>query len=136
MERASRSQQNLLEFIEAFVQEHGYGPSYREIMRALDYKSVSTVAIHINGLIAKGRLRKQGRSARSLEVVKTENIKPMASLVAAEQVVIEKLQHFAGSEAATVAALEEMTRVFGRLELHKAEKAAVALQKHPRSKPL
>lgn len=38
-------------------------------MRALDYKSVSTVAIHINNLIAKGHLRKRDRSARSLEVL-------------------------------------------------------------------
>ncbi len=38
-------------------------------MRALDYKSVSTVAIHINGLISKGHVRKRDRSARSLEVV-------------------------------------------------------------------
>lgn len=38
-------------------------------MRALNYKSVSTVAIHVNGLIAKGFLRKRDRSARSLEVL-------------------------------------------------------------------
>lgn len=38
-------------------------------MRALDYKSVSTVAVHINNLIAKGHLLKRDRSARSLEVV-------------------------------------------------------------------
>lgn len=38
-------------------------------MRALDYKSVSTVAIHVDNLIAKGHLRKRDKSARSLEVV-------------------------------------------------------------------
>lgn len=67
--RPSKKQRELLEFIEKFIAEHGYGPSYREVMRALDYKSVSTVAIHINGLIAKGHLIKRDRSARSLEVV-------------------------------------------------------------------
>ncbi len=40
-------------------------------MRALGYKSVSTVAIHINGLISKGYLHKRDNSARSLEVVTT-----------------------------------------------------------------
>ena len=68
--RPSKKQRELLSFIEAFISGHGYGPSYREVMRALDYKSVSTVAIHINGLIAKGHLIKRDRSARSLEVVK------------------------------------------------------------------
>jgi hypothetical protein len=40
-------------------------------MRALGYKSVSTVAIHIDGLIGKGYLRKRDNSARSLEVITT-----------------------------------------------------------------
>lgn len=69
LSRPSRSQQGLLTYISAFVAQHGYGPSYREIMQALEYKSVSTVAAHVNGLIAKGKLVKHGRSARSLEVI-------------------------------------------------------------------
>jgi hypothetical protein len=40
-------------------------------MRALGYKSVSTVAIHIDGLISRGYVRKRDNSARSLEVVTT-----------------------------------------------------------------
>lgn len=38
-------------------------------MRALNYKSVSTVATHVNGLIAKGYLVKKDNSARSITVV-------------------------------------------------------------------
>lgn len=68
-ERSTKRQRELLNFVDNFIQGHGYGPSYREIMRALDYKSVSTVAIHIDGLILRGYLRKRDRSARSLEVV-------------------------------------------------------------------
>lgn len=67
--RASKKQQELLTFVDGFIKGNGYGPSYREIMRALGYKSVSTVAIHIDGLIAKGYLRRRDNSARSLEVV-------------------------------------------------------------------
>ncbi|HRJ91374.1 MAG TPA: hypothetical protein PLU21_04175 [Candidatus Saccharibacteria bacterium] len=68
-ERASKKQQELLTFVDGFIKGNGYGPSYREIMRALGYKSVSTVAIHVDGLIAKGYLRRHDNSARSLEVV-------------------------------------------------------------------
>jgi len=68
-ERPSKKQRELLEFIEGFVKGNGYGPSYREIMRALGYKSVSTVAVHVDGLIARGWLNKKDHSARSLEVV-------------------------------------------------------------------
>jgi SOS-response transcriptional repressor LexA len=66
--RPSKKQRELLTFIEGFIAQHGYGPSYREIMRALDYKSVSTVAVHVDNLIKKGHLRKRDKSARSLEV--------------------------------------------------------------------
>ena len=69
--RSSKRQRELLNFVDGFIQGHGYGPSYREIMRALGYKSVSTVAVHIDGLISRGYLRKRDNSARSLEVVTT-----------------------------------------------------------------
>lgn len=62
-----------MSFIEGFVAEHGYGPSYREIMRGCDYRSVSTVAVHVDNLIVRGHLTKKTHSARSLEVVKPTN---------------------------------------------------------------
>lgn len=70
--RSTKRQRELLNFVDGFIRGHGYGPSYREIMRALGYKSVSTVAIHIDGLIHKGYLHKRDNSARSLEVVTTQ----------------------------------------------------------------
>ncbi|OYX34461.1 hypothetical protein B7Z00_05315, partial [Candidatus Saccharibacteria bacterium 32-50-10] len=53
-QRPTKKQRELLSFIDGFIKGYGYGPSYREIMRALDYKSVSTVATHVNGLVARG----------------------------------------------------------------------------------
>ena len=71
-ERSTKRQKELLDYVDGFIQQHGYGPSYREIMNALGYKSVSTVAIHIDGLILKGYLRKADHSARSLQVITTQ----------------------------------------------------------------
>ncbi len=68
-ERPSKKQRELLSFIDAFIKANGYGPSYREIMNGMAYKSVSTVATHVDNLITKGHLRKRDYSARSLEVV-------------------------------------------------------------------
>lgn len=70
--RPSKKQRELLSFIDGFIKGNGYGPSYREIMRALDYKSVSTVAVHVDGLIKRGLLYKKDNSARSLEVIKED----------------------------------------------------------------
>lgn len=67
--RPSKKQRELLQFIDGFIKGYGYGPSYREIMRALGYKSVSTVAVHVDGLITRGYMRKTTHSARSLEII-------------------------------------------------------------------
>ncbi|HYH75819.1 MAG TPA: hypothetical protein VD735_07735 [Candidatus Saccharimonadales bacterium] len=68
--RPTKKQRELLNFIEQFINQHGYSPSYREVMTGLNYTSVATVALHINNLIKRGHLRKRDHSARSLEVVK------------------------------------------------------------------
>ena len=68
--RPTKKQRELLQFIEQFVAERGYGPSYREIMRGQNYNSVATVAAHVNNLISRGHLTKRDNSARSIEVVK------------------------------------------------------------------
>lgn len=70
-DRATKKQKELLNYIDSFIQGNGYGPSYREIMKSLGYKSVSTVAVHVDGLMAKGYLRKRDKSARSIEVITT-----------------------------------------------------------------
>lgn len=70
--RPTKKQRELLSFIEEFIAEHGYSPSYREIMNGMDYTSVATVSLHVGNLIRRGHLRKRDRSARSLEVVKRD----------------------------------------------------------------
>lgn len=67
-ERTTKKQQELLQYISDFLAEHNYAPSYREVMHALGYKSVSTVAVHVDGLITKGYLVKKDKSARSIRL--------------------------------------------------------------------
>jgi len=80
--RPTKRQQELLTFIEAFILENGYSPSYREIMIGLNYTSVATVSLHVNNLIGRGHLQKRDRSARSLEVVKPELAKTEPKIAA------------------------------------------------------
>ena len=70
--RPTKKQRQILEFIAEFISQHGYSPSYREIMKSLNYTSVATVALHVNSLIKRGHLVKRDHSARSLEVVALE----------------------------------------------------------------
>lgn len=102
-ERATKKQQELLQFIDGFIKGHGYGPSYREVMRALGYKSVSTVAIHVDQLIVKGYLEKKDNSARSLHVVAmrpTSDTKNAPSAVKAIEEKMHQLQDAGKVEAA------------------------------------
>lgn len=74
--RPTKKQQELLVFLKSFIEEHGYGPSYREIMTGCNYTSVATVAVHVKNLITRGHLVKNGRSARSLQIVGMDALQP------------------------------------------------------------
>lgn len=67
--RPTKKQHEALDFIRHFITEHGYSPSYREIMTGCNYTSVATVALHVSNLIKRGHIVKRDKSARSLEVV-------------------------------------------------------------------
>ncbi|HUD10532.1 MAG TPA: hypothetical protein VMR28_02545 [Candidatus Saccharimonadales bacterium] len=96
--RPTMKQRDLLQYITEFITEHGYSPSYREIMSGLDYNSVATVALHVNSLIKRGHLRKRDRSARSLEVVEpgetSSSIKSNQVKPGEEKWLVEKVEHF------------------------------------------
>ncbi len=95
--RPTKKQRELLTFIEQFIGEHGYSPSYREIMSGLSYTSVATVALHINNLIKRGHLRKRDHSARSLEVTAPSDEPKVTSNAVKpgeEKWLVEKVEHF------------------------------------------
>jgi SOS-response transcriptional repressor LexA len=71
--RPTKKQRELLDYIDGFIKEHGYSPSYREIMNGCRYNSVATVALHVGSLIKRGHLVKRDHSARSLEVVQSSD---------------------------------------------------------------
>lgn len=82
--RPTKKQRALLDFIEQFIAQHGYSPSYREIMNGCNYNSIATVAVHIKNLINRGQLRKRDHSARSLEVIQVGD-QPAASIDEGQQ---------------------------------------------------
>lgn len=94
--RPSKKQKELLTFIENFIKEQGYSPSYREIMNGCNYTSVATVSLHVNNLIKRGHIRKRDRSARSLEVVNggDEPVSTNQVAPAEEKWLVGKVEHF------------------------------------------
>jgi SOS-response transcriptional repressor LexA len=96
--RPTKKQKELLTYIEGFINVRGYSPSYREIMKGLNYTSVATVALHVNSLIKRGHLQKRDRSARSIEVVKStvaqSKVVPKQLRTSEAKWLVEKVEHF------------------------------------------
>ena len=122
--RPTKKQRELLTFLEQFIGEHGYSPSYREIMTGCQYNSVATVALHVNSLIKRGHVRKRDYSARSLEVVHaavpskitSNQVKPSD-----EKWLVEKIEHFftvaESSNPIEPARLDELYVLIGSLKV-------------------
>lgn len=87
----TKRQKQILDFLELFVTEYGYPPSYEEIARNFGYTSLATVHEHLENLEQKGYIRKGYNASRSIELVPTGNggaaavDLPLLGLVAAGQ---------------------------------------------------
>ncbi|MFH1712279.1 MAG: winged helix-turn-helix transcriptional regulator, partial [Patescibacteria group bacterium] len=86
----TKKQREVLDYIESFIQDNGYTPSYREIAHGLGLSSPSTVHQHIQALCDKGVINTgDDGAARSIELCETDAIStmsvmlPMAGLITA-----------------------------------------------------
>jgi repressor LexA len=65
----SSRQQEILAFVNAHVDEHGYPPTVREIGQAVGLTSPSTVHAHLEKLEKAGLIRRDATKPRALEVI-------------------------------------------------------------------
>lgn len=80
----TKAEHQVLAFIAQFINQHGYGPSYREIMAGCGYSTLSAVSLHVDALVQLGYLEKKERGARSLSLTdKAKN--PKAALEVEKQ---------------------------------------------------
>ena len=68
----TRRQKEILDFIESFLDEYGYSPSFEEIASFFQYRSLATVHEHLTNLESKGYIRKNYNESRSIELARTE----------------------------------------------------------------
>lgn len=69
MKGLTQKQREILDFIQRFIRENGYSPSYREIMHHFSLASLGSVYKHIHTLKRKGVLNSDKQSSRSLHVL-------------------------------------------------------------------
>ena len=68
----TRRQKQILDYVESFIENFGYSPSFEEIASFFGYSSLATVHEHLTNLEQKGYLRKNYNKSRSLELVPSQ----------------------------------------------------------------
>ena len=74
MPRTSNKAEQILDYVNQFVQEYGYAPSVREIGAAVGLRSTASVSYHIQALQEKGMLLSPGAKGRKRSIV--TNVRP------------------------------------------------------------
>jgi len=69
MKELSGKQQRILEFIRAFIDEHDYPPSIRQIQEACDISSTSVVDYNLRALEKTGHIRRDREVSRAIELL-------------------------------------------------------------------
>jgi repressor LexA len=103
----TKRQREILDFLNDFIQQHGYAPSLEEIGKRFNLSSLATVHKHLTNLQDKGFIKRAWNRSRSVELVPTRMggravELPMLGYVAAGM----PIEAVAGSE--TLAVPEEM----------------------------
>lgn len=79
MNKPCPTRDKILQFIILFREEHGFGPSIREIARAVGVSAPSTVAHHLTWLEDHGMISRSQYKFRSL--VATQNSLPISAVL-------------------------------------------------------
>ena len=73
MQPLTKRQREILDYLNDFIQQHGYAPSLEEIGRRFGLSSLATVHKHLTNLQEKGFIRRAWNRSRSVEVVPTRS---------------------------------------------------------------
>ncbi len=69
MEKLTKKQNDVLDFLKRSIAKNGYPPTVREIGAALGLKSPATTHAHLNTLETKGYIKKLGSKNRAIELL-------------------------------------------------------------------
>ena len=71
MQPLTKRQREILDYLNEFIEQHGYAPSLEEIGRRFGLSSLATVHKHLTNLQDKGFIRRAWNRSRSVELVPT-----------------------------------------------------------------
>jgi repressor LexA len=68
----TKRQREILTFLAAYTDSHGYAPSFEEIAEQFGYSSLATVHEHLSNLERKGYIRRSYNESRAIELVPSD----------------------------------------------------------------
>src|SRR5512132_2369468 len=68
----TKRQREIFDYLNEFIQQHGYAPSLEEIGRRFNLSSLATVHKHLTNLQDKGLIKRAWNRSRALELVPTD----------------------------------------------------------------
>ena len=71
MQPLTKRQREILDYLQDYIQQHGYAPSLEEIGRRFSLSSLATVHKHLTNLEEKGFIRRSWNRSRSVELLTT-----------------------------------------------------------------
>ncbi len=74
MATLTRRQKQIYDFIKGYIKKHGISPTFEEIKKHLRLKALSTISEHIEELVEKRLILKNGYGARSIELNNDSNL--------------------------------------------------------------
>jgi len=99
----TRRQHEILTYLQGYIADSGYAPSFEEIARRFSFTSLATVHEHLTNLERKGYIRRAHNESRAIEIVPPKGQTgatelPLLGLVAAG----EPIEAISGTDAIAV----------------------------------
>jgi repressor LexA len=93
----TKRQREILNYLTAYAEQHGYAPSFEEIAENFGYNSLATVHEHLSNLERKGYIKRSYNESRAIEILPSDAVSqalelPLLGAVAAGMP-IEAMEH-------------------------------------------
>ena len=87
---ADQKRKEIYDFLKAYIEEHGYGPSVREICVAVGLNSTATAHYHLRGLTERGLIRMENGKKRAISLPKQEPVEEQSKNTASGLISVQQ----------------------------------------------
>ena len=109
----SQTRQRVLKFIRDFVEDRGYAPTVRDIMRGCSLSSTAVVQHHLNILEREGYIHRDPEVFRSIQLLDRKNtvrVPLLGTIAAGEPIPVPSSETWQSEAVETLELTEELTQ--------------------------